>query len=159
MVHAFGLGAVVARIAHNFRLGDITTQHNLPFVRYPDSIAVLFTHITYQSTQHTLWFPLVPFLFGNVHITLCVKNTQVTNSCIRSSSQFQRHLTFHWCRSSTVEYVYHSITGLSPQFFRQSTGVKHRASAFHSCTIFFLCSIVLLGSLWHGESVRNTVFF
>ena len=72
---AFGLGDVVARIAHNVGLENITTQRNLPFVRHPNSIAVLFTYITDQSTQHTLWVPLVLFLFGNVHITFCAKNT------------------------------------------------------------------------------------
>ena len=122
--HAFGLGNVVARIAHNFGLQDITTLRNLPFSRHPNSIAVLFTHINEQSTRHTLWIPLVPFLFRSVLVTFCAKNTQVTNSCIETSSQFLRHLAFHWCRCSTIEYLYHSITGLSPQFFRQSTGVK-----------------------------------
>jgi len=156
---AFGLSDVVVRIAHNVGLENITTRRNLPFVRHPNSIAVIFTHITDQSTQHTRWVPLVPFLFRNVHIIFCAKNTQMSTSCIRSSSLFLRHLTFHWCRSRTVEYVYRSTTGLSPQFFRQSTGVKHRASALHNCTTFFLCSTVLFGSSWHGESVRNTVFF
>jgi len=74
--HAFGFGHVVAQIAHNFWLKeDITTQHNLPFVRHPNSIAILFTHISDQSTQLTLLVPLVPFLFGNVHITLSQKHT------------------------------------------------------------------------------------
>jgi hypothetical protein len=69
--HAFGLGDV-ARIAHNFGVKEgITTQPNLPFVRHPNSIAVLFTHISVQSTQLILWVPLVPFLFGNVHTTFC----------------------------------------------------------------------------------------
>jgi hypothetical protein len=71
--HAFGLGAVIARIANSFGLEDIAIQHNLPFVRHPNSIAVLFTQITDQSTQHSLWVPLVPFLFRNVHITFCAK--------------------------------------------------------------------------------------
>jgi len=134
--HAFGFGHVVAQIAHFCLKEDITTQHNLPFVRYPNSTAILFTHISNQSTQPTLLVPLVPFLFGNVHITFCPQNTQVTKSCIRSSPQFQRRLTFHWCRSSMVEYVYCSITGFSPQFFRQSTWVKHRTSTFHNCGDF-----------------------
>jgi len=75
MGHDFGLGAVVARIAHNLVLEDINTQDNLPLVMYQNSIAVIFTHITDQSTQHTLWVPFVPILFWNVHITFCAKNT------------------------------------------------------------------------------------
>jgi len=135
--HAFGFGDVLARIEHNFWLKeDIMTQHNLPFIRYPNSIAILFTPISNQSTQPTRLVSLVPFLFGNVHITFCPKNMQMTKSCLRSSPQLQRRLTFHWCRSSTVEYVNHSIAGFSPQFFWQSTGVKHRTSAFHNRTIF-----------------------
>jgi hypothetical protein len=151
--HAFGLGDVFARIAHNFGLEDITTQHDLPFARHPNSIAVLFTRVTDQSTQHTLWVPLVLFVWG------CAKNTQVTNRCILSSSQFLRYLTFHWCRPSKVEYIYHSITDLNPQFFWQSIDVKHRVGALHNHMIFLLCSTILFGSLWHGESVRNTIFF
>jgi len=37
--------------------------------------------------------------------------------------------------------------------------VNHRTSAFHNCTIFLLCCTILFGSIWHGESMRNTVLF
>jgi len=72
---AFVFGNVVAQIAHNSWLKyDITTQHNLPFVRYPNSIAILFTRIWDLSTQTTLLAPLVSFLFDNLHITFCPKH-------------------------------------------------------------------------------------
>jgi len=64
MAQAFGFGDV-AQIAHSFWLKeDIMTQHNLPFVTYPNSIAILFTHIFDQSTQPTLLVPLVLFSLG-----------------------------------------------------------------------------------------------
>jgi hypothetical protein len=81
----------------------------LSFFRYTNSIAILFTYVSDQSTQPTLLAPIVPFLIVDVHITFCPKNTQTTKSCTRSSPQLQRCLTFHWCRSSTVEYVHRSI--------------------------------------------------
>ena len=68
------LGFVVARIAQNAWLKEnFTAQHNLSFVRNPNSIAVLFTHISDQSTQRTLRVPPVPFLFGAVHMIFCPK--------------------------------------------------------------------------------------
>lgn len=141
----------VALILHNFGLKKgFTTQHKLPFVRHPKSCVLLFySYIRPIDPTYSLRFHCVFLPFGNVHITFYPQNTQVTNSCILSGPQFQKYLTFHWCRYSTVEYVYRRITGLNPQFFRQSTGVDHTVSAFHNYAIFLLGRTVLFWSIWH----------
>jgi hypothetical protein len=77
--HAFSSVDVAARIAHSLGLKeDITIHRKLPLVRHSNSIAVLFTHMSDQSTRRTLWVPLVTFLFGEVHKTFCPESTHVT---------------------------------------------------------------------------------
>ena len=137
---------------------DLKTQHNVPFIRHPNSIAVLSTHISDQSAQRTFWVPLVPFLFGNAHITFCPQNTQVNKSCITSSSQFQRHFTFHWCRSVRMS-IYTAVLQASAHSSFGSPLAWNIERAL-STIVRFSCSAVLFCSgVWHGESVRKTVFF
>ena len=69
------------------------------------------------------------------------------------------HLTIHWCRYSTTEYVYRRITDICPRFLQQTFRVKYKASALHNCTNFLLYCTVLLESIWHGNSMRDTVLF
>ena len=46
--HAFGFGDVVAQIQHDLWLKEyVTTQHSFPFVGYPNSIDILFTHLAW----------------------------------------------------------------------------------------------------------------